>query len=124
MHKMIALDTNMLLSIRQHKIDVFGECQELLPGARFVVPKQVLKELLQLKLKSKALEHGVNIALGELKKNNVLVKTVRARNADEALQKLSKEAVIATNDKELRKKIKQLNGMTIFLKKKKLLRME
>jgi len=121
---MIALDTNMLLGIRQHKIDVLGECMELAPNARLVVPKQVLKELLQLKSKSKALEQGVVIALSELKKHHASVKTIRARNADEALEKMCKEAIIATNDRILRKKVKQLNGTTIFLKKKRLLEME
>ena len=39
------------------------------------------------------------------------------KNVDNELIELSKEYIIATNDKELRRKVKEKGGKTIFVRK-------
>ena len=55
-------------------------------------------------------------------KNGCKTVKIRALNADDALKKLSEEkTIIATNDKELKKRVKELNGQVLFLRQKKFL---
>ena len=56
-----------------------------------------------------------------MEKNKVKIIEIKARNADEALKKMSPEAIIATNDKELKDKVRELNGKVLYLRQKKML---
>ena len=49
----VALDTNMLLSVNELKIDIFQQIREGLGKVDFIVPKQVVAELLKLSTESK-----------------------------------------------------------------------
>ena len=123
--KTIALDTNMLLSIEQFKVDVFRQAKDLEGKVKFIVPMQVASELKQLAKESKTLAKRVNIAQQLMKKHEVKRKRVEAANADQALIILAQDGVIiATNDRELRKKIKAKKGSIMFLRKKKLIERE
>lgn len=122
--KKIALDSNMLLSIEQFKIDVFEELKKIFGKTEFAVPIQVLNELDGLSKHGRTLKKRVEIAKILLEKNFVKKLNVLAENADDALLKLSKQGfIIATNDKELGTKIKNLSGQIIYLKKRKTLEM-
>ncbi|HIH22087.1 MAG: DNA-binding protein [Candidatus Diapherotrites archaeon] len=121
----VALDTNMLLAIGQFRIDVFQEIEKLLPKAKILVPEQVLGELQELQARSKKLEKQARIALEALGKSKAGKIKVEAGNADKALLKLAAgKFIIATNDRELRKKVKKIKGTCIILRKKKFLEME
>ena len=54
-----------------------------------------------------------------IEKNNVRQVFVDAVGADEALLKLSDNAIIASNDMELKKAVKEKHGQVIFLRQKK-----
>ena len=86
----------------------------------FVVPMQVMVEMKELAGK-KATKKGAVVALELMEKNNVKTVKVGARNADEALKKMASEAVIGTNDKELKGCVKELNGRVLFLRQRKFL---
>ena len=117
--KMIALDTNMLLSIEQFKVDALGQMKDLEGKVSFVLPFQVWKELQGLRKESKTLERRVKIAEEVVKKRKVKKVRVQAENADKALVKLAeKGAIIATNDRELKKEVKKVNGSIMFLRQK------
>ena len=49
------------------------------------------------------------------------IKLEKIQDADEALEKLASEAIIATNDKELKGCVKELNGRVLFLRQRKFL---
>ena len=117
--KMIALDANMLLSIEQFKVDVLSQIKLLEGKVKFVIPFQVWKELQSLKKRGKTLEKRVKIAEQLIKKRKVKRVRVTAENADKALVKLAeKGAIVATNDKALKKEIKKVNGIIMFLRKR------
>jgi len=118
-NKIIAMDTNMLMAIIQFKTDVFGQIKELFGNnISFVVPKQVIRELDSMGEKSKARKREIALIKKIMNDNNIKVLDINAGHADSALQALAEQgAMIASNDKELRKKIKAF-GKQIYLKKK------
>jgi len=121
----VALDTSMLLSIAQFKVDVFEQISRELGKSQFFVIEPVQKELLRLSKQGKKLGLQAAIADRLIKLNHAKILKVSEKNADTALEELGKKGYfIATNDKELRKKIKQKNGRIIFIKQKKLIEVD
>ncbi len=120
----VALDTNMLLSINEQMVDIFPQIKQTLGLVSFVVPKQVLKELSEIEKKSAKAKKNVFVAKELMKKNAVKTVTINARNADEALLKLSPQMIVASNDKELKRAVIKNNGKVIFLRKNKFIEME
>jgi len=119
----VAFDTNMLVNIERFKVDIFREAKKMLGNVEFEIPKQVMQELDRLAEQGQTLRKEVNVAKELIQKNNVKIVEVKAANADEALKKMASEAVIATNDKELKDCVKELNGQVLFLRQKKFLEM-
>lgn len=122
--KIIALDTSFLISAIELKIDVFEEIKKTFPIKELVIPIQVKKELDGLKQKSEKMKKQVILIEKMLEENNVKTISTSNKKADEALLEFSGKAIIATNDMELRQKIKQKKQKTIFIRKKKLLGMD
>ncbi|MCD6247729.1 MAG: hypothetical protein J7J87_04865 [Candidatus Diapherotrites archaeon] len=117
----VALDTNMLLYITSHKIDVFAEIRKNFGNVIFIVPQSVRNELERLRKVNANRAKQVNIAEQLMKKNQV--KIIKLSNdADNDLLELAKQGtIVATNDKELKKRIKDFGGRVIYLRKKKLI---
>jgi len=121
----VVLDTNMLMGIGALKVDVFSEIREMLGRVEFSITKQVLSELEALCKKKGAEGRNAALALELLEMKKVETVSVEGKNADESLEKTAKQGkIVATNDAELRKKIKSLGGRIIYLRKKKLVRMD
>ncbi len=117
----VALDTNMLLYITSHKIDIFEEIKGIFGNVQFIVPQSVLDELERLKKVNKNRAKQVAIALELIKRNNAKIAKL-SNDADTDLLALAKEgAAVATNDKELKKRIKDFGGRVIYLRKEKVL---
>lgn len=123
--KKIAIDTNMLLSISQLKIDIFSQLKERFGNVEIFFPKNVLKELETVSKQGKSKKIHCEIAKQLLEKNNAIEFGPAEEKVDNALLEMSEKGfLIATNDKELRKKIKTVGGQIIYLKKKKFLETE
>lgn len=117
----VALDTNMLLYITSHKIDVFAEIKKSLGNVIFIVPQSIYNELGKLKKVNINRAKQVNIAEQIMKKNQARIIKL-SDDADSDLLELAKQGVIiATNDKELKKRIKDFGGRVIYLRKKKII---
>lgn len=118
--QVIALDTNMLLAVEKFKMDIFSEIRGIFgSGAEIVVPLEVKKELEAIGEKNNA---AVKVAESILEKSRLQIVKTSAKNADDALLELAKKnIVIATNDRELRKKINGFGGKLVYLRKKKFL---
>ena len=115
----VALDTNMVLAVEQFKVDIFEGIDTLVGKAEFVVPIQVKREIEMLSEKKVA-----GLALGLLEEKKIGIESVEADNADKALEMMAQSGhIVATNDRELRKKIKSFGGKIIYLRKKKTLEM-
>ena len=116
-NKKVIVDTSMLLSIQENNVDFFEQARQILGKPEFYVTEQVLEELEKLGKKNSK-RAGVAVARKLLQNNNVKVWKVKARNADEALEILSKKAIIATNDALLRKKALKNGARVMFLRKR------
>lgn len=117
----VAVDTNMLLYITSHKIDVFAEIKKSLGNVIFIVPQSVCDELGKLKKVNINRAKQVNIAEQLMKKNKAKIIKL-SDDADNDLLELAKQGVIiATNDRELKKRIKDFGGRVIYLRKKKII---
>ena len=117
----VALDTNVLTAIYLFKADAFEQIKEITGNVEFVIPRQVHDELNSLMEKNEKLKKAGRIAKELMRKNKVKVVNVDAENADEALLQISKDSVVATNDKKLRQKIIEKGDKVIFLRQKKFL---
>ena len=122
----IAFDTNMLLAIRQLKVDVFSEVEKKFgKETELAIPKQVLQELEGFKTGNERMKKDAGIALEEIKRHNVEKTQVEAENADTALAEMAKQGFfVASNDAVLRKRIKGFGGKVIYLRQSRFLEIE
>ncbi len=118
----VALDTNFLLLPFQLKVDVAQQIHELLPTAEIYIPEEVIRELKKLTRAKGRVAREAKLGLKYASRFPV-VKTASA--GDEALVELAEKGyIIATNDKLLKEKIRKMGKAVIFLRQKKLLRIE
>ena len=115
--KKVVVDTSMLMSIEENRVDFFEQARHMLGKPEFYVTEQVLEELERLGKKNSK-KASVAVAKKLLQNNNVKVWKVKAMNADDALEILSKKAIIATNDAKLRKRAIQNGARVMFLRKR------
>lgn len=124
---MIAMDSSMLLAIEEFKTDVFDEIKKMFGEKKvsFCITESVEKELNKLEKKNKRRKRQVSIAKELLEKNDVKVIKTNALKADDSLLEIAGIGVIvASNDKELRKRIKAFGRKNIYLRKKKFIEIE
>jgi len=109
------LDTNFLLTMVRHKIHGFEEIKGKLP-AKFYVLSRVMWEM-DIKAKNdKKIKNEVRIVKEILANNGVLEIDSKLEDVDAELVGLSKKYVVATNDKELRERIKSFGGKSIYIR--------
>ena len=111
----VMLDTNFLLTMVRHKIHGLEEIRSKIP-AEFYTLSRVLYELKGLGKNDKKVKKEAAIVEQVLKNNNVKIINSTTENVDEELIGLSREYIIATNDKVLRRKIKEAGGRAIFIR--------
>ncbi|MFA5764348.1 MAG: hypothetical protein WC915_06080 [archaeon] len=112
----VILDTNFLLTMIRYKIHAIDEINSQIP-AEFFTLSGILGELNALGKSDKKIKKEVAIAKEIINKNNVKIIESTMENVDNELITLSSDYVIATNDRELRIKVKKNGGKTIFVKK-------
>ena len=103
------LDTSFILSCVKQKIDFFHEIEMM--GIKIIIPEQTIDELMGL---------GAQLALNIVQKNKFQLVKIPGKDADSAIIKFAKEnpeAIIATLDLDLKRKIKN-HKMIIRGKKK------
>ncbi|MBD3397869.1 hypothetical protein GF412_01825 [Candidatus Micrarchaeota archaeon] len=113
----VLLDTNFLLVPYQFKVDIFTQVEELLEQAHaFIVPSGVIRELENL-AKGKGKE-GAAARFGiKLIRHHNPEKVESSGNVDDWILSYAKEtgAIVATNDRKLRVKLKKNNVKVISL---------
>lgn len=117
----VALDSNMLLNVARFRVDIFEQAKGLIGNARFVVPKQVLRELDTISKGKGKLAGEARIAQKLLEKRGFEAVEPKARGTDDALLKLAEECIIATNDRKLMDSVKKIGGKVLFLRQRKFL---
>ena len=114
----VAVDTNMLLAPFQFGVDVFEEIRRLVPGAKIVVLKNSIGELDKIAKQGVKERKYVALAKKLLDVNRVEIIN-RGGSVDSELLRLAKEGVIiATNDKELKRKVWDAGGRVIALRER------
>lgn len=118
----VYLDTNMLLALGRHKADIFTQIEQFLPGKPdFCVVGQVLDELKRLTDKgSREDRMAARLALVLIKQKDLkVVRSSYKKNADDALvAKACEGDYVATQDKELKRRLKEKNIKILTLKNK------
>jgi len=111
----IMLDTNFLLTMVRNKIFGLEQLKGKLP-VEFYTLSRVLIELQGLGKNDKKIKKEVGLVNKILELNSVRVIESLIDSVDEEMIKLSKEYVIATNDKELRIRVHKVGGKTVFIR--------
>ena len=122
--KKIILDTNFLMIPLQFKVDVFSEIDRICDFKyELVTIPEVVEELTRLSEKGSGKNHrAARAALELIKKHGVAEKKYRKifKTADEAILNIADEnSIVATQDRILRKKLKQKKIRLIILRQKK-----
>ena len=113
----VLLDTNAILAVFNYRKDIFKLIREKYT-AELYTTKSVINELKSIANdpKRKGSERrNAKLALQLLQINNVKILNLVGKT-DKILEDLSKEFVIFTLDKELKRKIKQKNGYFMELR--------
>jgi len=108
--RQVILDTSFILTAVRQKIDFFTWISH--GGFQALIPEQVIDELMGL---------GAQLAINIIEKNEYTLVKIPGKDADTAIiafAKKNKEAIVATLDQGLQKKIK--NRKLIIRGKKKL----
>ena len=112
--KLIALDTNFLLYAAKYKIDIVSELDRICDFSyNMVLPEQVLKELMEISTSGKGKDREAALLALQLA-NNFEIRKIDEKSADDALLKLASRNVLATMDKELRKRFKKGKGARVI----------
>ncbi len=120
--KKILVDTNFLLVPFQFKVDIFKEIDRIIDEKYevFIIDKTI-DELEKLIKGGKEKERkAARMALQLIKKFNIKIINTQGDNVDDIIVKLKdKDTIVATMDKELKKRLK---GDVIVLRQKKYLK--
>ncbi len=105
--KKVLLDTNFILSCIRKKIDFFNDLK--FGGFKILIPEEVLKELGKIsETGGKKFRDESKIALNLIKQNSFEKIHLNTKNVDNGIVKMAgenKDYIIATLDREIKKKI-------------------
>lgn len=112
----IILDTNFLMSISQFGIDIFSQ----LRGNDLFTIEPVIRELKSFEKGDSKKARAAKLALEIIKSKHLKVLKSKETSADKSLITYSSKGyTIATQDIELRKKIKEAGGQAIYIRQRK-----
>ena len=118
----IILDSNFLLVPFQFRIDIFEELNNLLGKAEPIVLSTTIEELKKMEKKSSTKSRmQFSAALKLAEKCEILeVKKKPSENYDDVILRIASDLRIpvATNDSELRKRLRKARLATIYLRQK------
>jgi rRNA-processing protein FCF1 len=112
----VLLDTNFLLTTVRHKIYGFEEIKGKIP-VEFYTLSRVIHEIKSLGKRQRKIKNEGVIVEQVLKNNNVKVLDSISEDVDSELVEYAKKGyAIATNDKELRRRVREAGGKTIYIR--------
>jgi hypothetical protein len=122
--RVVVLDSSAAMMPFEFMIDLEIELTRILGNFKMVVPSSVHDELVFLSKEGKGRKKRLSKPALDLIKEYKKIKTVK--NADDSVLNLALklDAIVFTNDKELRKRAKENNLKTIFLRGKQKLVLE
>ena len=119
------MDTNALMMPYQFGINLEKELTRLLGVCRIIVPVTVVEEMERLAEKGGKVGRAAQLGLSIIKKRGFRLMETENRGDDGVIETaLKMEAAIVTNDKELKKKAKELQLPIIYLREGEKLELE
>jgi len=117
--KKIILDTNFLTIPYQFNVDIFEEINRIMEeDYELITLDKVVEELKKMKKGKDTIAARIGLELIE-KKNIKVIKTDE-KKVDNAIVKLAdKNTTVATNDRDLRRRLKNKNVKVLYLRSKK-----
>jgi rRNA-processing protein FCF1 len=119
--KRIILDTNFLTIPYQFSIDIFEEIDRVVEGDYELTTLDcVLEELKKLKKSTGKDAAAAKVALILIKEKNIKVIKTGEKNVDIKIYRMAdKNTIVATNDRNLRRRLKNKNVKVLYLRSKK-----
>ena len=118
----VIIDTNFFMAVFQFKIDVIDELKKVVPSCKLTTPKFVISELEGLKTnKNQNIRKQATMALRIAKSDDVEimdVSTLKGESVDDALLRISKSKILATNDGLLKKRAKEASIRVAYIRQK------
>ena len=115
----VILDSSAIMMLFEYSINLEDELTRLLGKVKILIPKPIVDELIFLSENGKGRKKRLAKPALELIKNYKIIES--EGTGDDSVLFLAKRlhAVVVTNDKELRNRIKEESLKTIFLRGKK-----
>ena len=115
----VILDSSSIMMLFEYSIDLEDEITRLLGKVEIIVPKPIVEELIFLSENGKGRKKRLAKPALELIKDYKVIESTG--KGDDSVFNLAKKinAVVVTNDKELRNRLKEENLRSIFLRGKK-----
>lgn len=114
------MDSNFLFHVVSTKLDIFSEIENLIPGrVQFCIADLVRRELVNLSLKKSEVGRKAKFALRLADEcDNVKIESKDLENVDDALVRFAgkNEVIVATSDKELRHRLRDINVPVIYVR--------
>jgi len=105
----------------QFNVDIIDELEKAFPSYKLITPKFIINELVGLRKNLKGKDRvAAGIALKIAKSPNVEIRDISLKNGesvDDELLRISK--VLATNDKNLKKRAREKGITVVYLRQKK-----
>ena len=124
----VIVDSNFLLAPAQLQIDIFEGVSELLGRKiEFVIPSPVYDELKSLSKRGEKMRMEASLALKLAEKCKIIdVKLRENENVDDLIVRLAIEwnCPVATNDRELKRKLRKRGIPIIFVREMKRIQLE
>jgi rRNA-processing protein FCF1 len=122
----VIIDTNFLLIPGTLGVDIFSQLYSIDPSAELCIIDRTIDELEKIKRKQKKFKQAAELALQLIKANKVkAIKTEKVKNVDQIIaEKAEKGYVVATQDKLLKKQLREKHIPVIILRQKKYLKLE
>ncbi len=118
----VVIDTNFFMAVFQFKIDILDELKKVVPSYKLTTPKFVISELEGLKTnKNQNIRKQATMALKIAKSGDVEimdVSTLNGESVDDALLRISKSKILATNDIQLKKRAKEASIQVAYIRQK------
>ena len=113
----VVLDTNALMMPYQFGINIEKELNRLLGICRIIVPRTVVEEMEKLAEGGGEVGRAAKLGLSIIRKRGFRLVETENKGDDGVLETAIKmDAAILTNDKELKKKAKELRLPIIYLR--------
>jgi rRNA-processing protein FCF1 len=116
----VILDSNFLFLVVSIKLDIFSQIEDLIPGrVQFCITDPIKNELVKLSYKKSEIGRKAKFALRLADKcHNIKIELKDFEKVDDALIRFAEknDVIIATLDKELRQRLRDINVPVIYVR--------